>query len=199
MKKRVIWFSIAAIVIIIAILIFVGKVQSNKEETPSPILTGIIVQEAAVQTPEITPTLTGEVSMSFAKQPTALAWNYTDNGTMLRAWAEKNKVKIAIPAGAKNASITIVLAKAAKYEKLPGNVQFSVDGKTLTNGRLDLAKSVDWMLNGPIYTYALDAMFTQDKPKWVDLSVAIWKELWVKAWIWESKNQIESITINYSL
>jgi hypothetical protein len=76
---------------------------------------------------------TGSVTVTFEAQPTTLPGNYQDNGTFLRAWAEKNTQSLDIPAEAKDVTITFKLAKLSKYAQVPGNIQLSVDGNNLCN------------------------------------------------------------------
>lgn len=135
---------------------------------------------------------TGSETVTFKKQPTKLAWNYSGNWAILRAWAENNQKSITIPAEAKDVTITFKFTKNSKYPNIPGNLQLSVGGKLFTNGRLNTeVATIDWTS----YTYQLNYISTQDKPRWADLSSAIGNTLNIKVWIGENKNQIESITI----
>lgn len=127
-----------------------------------------------------------------------MAGNYTDNGTMLRAWAEKNKKTIDVPANAKNIMIGFVFAKTPKNEKIPGNLQLSLDGKNFCNGRLtNEFAQID--LDTDTYWYSFTAISTQDKPQGVDLTSTIGKTLGIKVWIGESRNYITKITLSYDL
>ena len=131
-------------------------------------------------------------------QPTNLPGNYQDNGTFLRAWSEKNVQKLAIPANAKSLSITFTFAKNPKYSQIPGNIQASVEGKALCNGRLMRDKAMQDYDNNTI-TYLFNKVFTSDKPNGSDWSSAIGHTLVIKAWIGESKNYITNIKIAYDL
>ena len=193
MKKKV-WLSVAVIVVIVAILLLIGKVEWKKAVVSIDtwvIDTGIVsTWIAAVPT-------TGSVSVNFPAQPTALPWNYSGNWAMLRVWAEKNKQTLSIPEWASNVTLTFVLSKDSKYDQLPWNIQLSVDGKNLCNGRLNLKSSIDGLTNAPIYTFYLASIFTQDKPKWFDLSSAIGKDLVIKNRVGQSQTSLVSVTANY--
>jgi hypothetical protein len=89
---------------------------------------------------------------------------------MLRAWAEKNKKTIDVPAEAKNIRIAFTFAKAPKNDKIPGNLQLSLDGKNFCNGRLTNEGAI---IDGNTYRYQFDQVTVQDKPKGVDLSPVI--------------------------
>lgn len=179
-KSTKIWLSLIAIVVVgLAIIGYV----SSKTETVTPVIPVLTaaVAELPVEPTVIIPT-TGSVTVEFASQPTALAGNYTDNGTMLRAWAEKNKQSIIVPLGAKDIRIGFTFPKVSKYDAIPGNLQLSVDGKNLCNGRLTKdAAIVD--LDTDTYRYSFNNVSTQDKPKGVDLSSAVGKTLGIKVWI----------------
>ena len=139
---------------------------------------------------------TGSVTATFEQQPQNLPGNYQDNGTFLRAWALKNTQTLNIPDAVKDATITFELAKASRYTEIPGNIQLSVDGKTLCNGRLSLVGAIG---SGNILTYNLNFITTQDHPKGFDASIAIGRTLSVMAWIWEAWNYLKSVTVNFNL
>jgi len=52
--------------------------------------------------------------------------------------------------------ITVKLHKLSAYVNIPGNIQFSVDGKNFTNGRL---------VGNSTLTYPIEKITTQDKPQ----------------------------------
>ena len=162
--------------------------------TPTPVLTAA-VDTAVVAPAVITPT-TGEITVTQVAQPTKLAGNYSGNWAMLRARAKDHVLTLAIPAGAKDARITFKLAKTSTYENVPGNIIVSIDGKHVCNGRLHYP--VEGTVDG-IYSFPLNQFCTQDKPKCVDLSDSIGKVLTIQAWIGENKNQLNSVTVDYSL
>ena len=97
-----------------------------------------------------------------------------------------------------NVYLTFTLAKDASYKDEPGNVQLSIGNKLMTNGRLSVSKSVDGMTNGPIYTYAIEAVYTSDHSNGIDLSSAIGNTLTIQAWIGQSQNYIKSISVTYT-
>jgi hypothetical protein len=196
MKKTAIRLLVLAILIALAAIGYANYPKeapvSTLETTGSAeaILSGVVPAE-------VLPT-TGSISVEFEAQPTKLAGNYTDNGTILRAWAEKNKAKLLVPAEAKNIRIGFVFAKTPKNDKIPGNLQLSLNGKNFCNGRLT-NESAQIDLDTDTYWYSFNNVSTQDKPKGVDLTPAIGKELGIKVWIGENKNYVESVVLLYDL
>lgn len=141
---------------------------------------------------------TGEISAELKPQPTELAGNYTDNGIMLRAWAEKNQQFFQVPAEAKNVKIGFVFANNPKYDAIPGNLQLSINWENLCNGRLtNKSATIDFDTN--TYWYSFDNVSTQDKPNGVDLTSAIGKTLGIKVWIGESRNYVTKVILSYDL
>jgi len=132
--------------------------------------------------------------VEFEAQPTKLAGNYSGNGAILRAWANNNVKTIDIPADLIDGKIIFEFAKISKYDNIPGNLQLSIDGKNLCNGRLS-NKSASMDLDNNTYIYNLSDVSTQDKPDWVDLTKALWKTLSIKAWVGENWNRLVSVTI----
>lgn len=130
-------------------------------------------------------------------QPTALL--YQDNWTLLRARAAENKTTFDIPAHVTNVSIAFNLAKHSTYQKIPGNIQAWIGDKKLCNGRLE-ATDQHMLTEATSYRYDISAVSIQDtywNPNfdW-DRSDAIGKTLTIQSWIWENKNNIESIEIS---
>ena len=159
------------------------------------------VNTGAVSTGDVayssTEIVTKEIVVEYEAQPTKLAWDYSGNGAMLRKWANDNVKTFNIPEGATGVEISFTLANPSKYDQLPGNIQISVDGKSLCNGRLNLSKSIDGLINAPIYWYEITNITTQDKPKGFDASVAIGKTMTIKQWVGLSNNYMKSIKVTY--
>lgn len=172
-------------------------INSCNESGCSSISTSWSVTESGINIIIQEPT-TGSVSVTFEAQPEKLPGNYQDNGTFLRAWAEKNKTGLLVPAEAKNIKIGFVFAKVSTYRAIPGNLQLSVDGKNLCNGRL-IQDGVKIFGDEKTIRYNFTNIPTQDKPKGVDLSSAVWKVLGIKARIGEHGNFLKSVTLTYDL
>ena len=188
---------------VLLLLVVIGGVfwfRNSHKETPKidyTIIETWIVSTWMVDTWIVSPT-TGSVFVTFEAQPTQLPWNYQDNGTFLRARAEKNIKTLAIPAGIKDVKIGFVFARTPQYEKIPGNLQLSLNGKNFCNGRL-VSKWATILGDENILRYNFNDIHTQDKPNGVDLTSTIGKELGIKVWIGESRNYLKSIVVNYSL
>jgi len=60
--------------------------------------TGTVVTSGETYMEEEVLITTGQVSVNFPAQPTNLPGNHQENGTYLRAWAEKNIKTLDIPA-----------------------------------------------------------------------------------------------------
>lgn len=171
------------------------NVENETYFTPAPIVETLEVEKAVE--PVIEKPKTGSFYVELETQPKKLPWNYEDNGTFLRAWADKNIQTISIPEDAKNVKIIFELAKISQYDFIPGNVIASVDWKHLCNGRLSNEKAtVNYEENK--YIYSLNAVSTQDKPNW-DWSSAIGKDLVLRVWIGEHNNYVKSIKLTRDL
>lgn len=142
---------------------------------------------------------TWSVSVEFEAQPTQLAWDYSGNWAILRAWAAKNVKTLAVPAWVKNVTITFKMAKASKYINIPGNIDADIDGKHLANWRLSAIWAFEEWPARWEYKYTIDCVTTQDKPNCANRSAVIGHTLTIKARAGENGNRFESITINYDL
>jgi hypothetical protein len=187
--------------IVILVFIFADRITpllNNNPQLTGEVMTGIDVElSGTVDTWEVVPEIvTGSTSVIFDPQPTELPGNYQENGDMLRAWAENNTKVLYIPIEAKNVRIWFVFTKISHYDNIPWNLQLSVGRIHLCNGRLS-NKTATIDLDTNTYRYDLNNISTQDKPEWVDASLAIGKTLTVKAWVWENGNRIESIIVEW--
>jgi len=203
-------FAWAIVVVWIGCLIWLNIIPKAPIATPVDtgsveyILSGYIDTGATLVTGTETymeeENLRWEVTVAYDPQPQALPGNYQDNGSMLRAWAQNNVKTLDIPAWAKDVTIAFKLAKQSKYGQIPGNIQASVGTTKLCNGRLvDMNTYTEDFVGNGVYQYKLDNVTTQDHPNGADWSYAIGKTLVIKAWIGESNNYLENITVSRTL